>query len=87
MKEKITQTKLKARILNISEELLTAAEQTFGVHTAEEWIDGRNHSRFSTIREYMEDMLLPDDGVLGLYSPEQLNNNQQQEKGNDNNNK
>jgi hypothetical protein len=30
----------------------------------------------------MEDMLLPDDGVLGLYSPEQLN----KEKGNDNNN-
>jgi hypothetical protein len=82
MREKITQEKLKARILNIDEELLTAAEQTFGVHTAEEWIDGRNHSRFSTIREYMEDMLLPDDGVLGLYSPEQLN----KEKGNDNNN-
>ncbi|EIT89033.1 hypothetical protein A200_01000 [Parascardovia denticolens IPLA 20019] len=84
MKEKITQQKLKARILNIDEELLTAAEEFYGTHTAEEWIDGRNHSRFSSIREYMEDMMLPDDGILGLYSPEQLNqNNQQQEKGND----
>jgi hypothetical protein len=83
MREKITQQKLKARILNVDEELLTAAEQFFGTHSAEEWIDGRDHSRFSTIREYMEDMMLPDDGILGLYSPEQLNN--QQEKGNDNN--
>lgn len=86
MKKKITQTHLKARILNIDEELLTAAEEFFGTHTAEEWIDGRNHSRFSSIQEYMEDMMLPDSGILGLYSPEQLSNNQQ-EKGNDNNNK
>jgi hypothetical protein len=80
MREKITQTHLKARILDIDEELLTAAEQTFGAHTAEEWIDGRNHSDFMTIQEYIEDMLLPDSGVLGLYSPEQLN----KEKGHDN---
>ena len=83
MREKITQQKLKARILNVDEELLTAAEQFSGTHSAEEWIAGRDHSRFSTIREYMEDMMLPDDGILGLYSPEQLNN--QQEQGNDNN--
>jgi hypothetical protein len=79
MREKITQQKLKARILNVDSELLTAAEQFFGTHSAEEWIDWRDHSNFMTIREYMEDMLLPDNGILGLYSPEQLN----KEKGND----
>lgn len=81
--EKITQAKLKARTLGVDEDLLTAVEQTYGAKTIEEYVHNWEVSTYLTMHEYLEDLLMPIDGVLGLYSESQLTTNQQ-EKGNDN---
>jgi hypothetical protein len=78
--EKITQAKLKARTLGVDEDLLTAVEQTYGAKTIEEYAHNYSVSTYLTLTDYLEDLLMPIDGVLGLYSEDQL---QQQEKGND----
>jgi hypothetical protein len=81
MREKITQAKLKARLLGVDAPLLIAVEQTHGAHTTEEWIEKWGQSGTHTVQEYLESLMMPPSGVLGLYSADQL----QQEKGNDNN--
>ncbi|WP_416174275.1 MAG: hypothetical protein ACFWT0_05960 [Bifidobacterium crudilactis] len=79
MKEKITQTKLKARLLGVDADLLIAVEQAHGAHTVEEWIEAWGASGTHTVQEYLESLMMPEDGIIGLYSTAQL----QQEKGND----
>lgn len=86
MHEKITQAKLKARTLGVDEDLLTAVEQTYGAKTIEEYAHNYSVSTYLTLTDYLEDLLMPIDGVLGLYDENQLTNNQQQEKGNGINN-
>jgi hypothetical protein len=81
MRETITQQRLKARLLGVSEDLLIAVEQTYGTHTVEEWIEVWASSGTHTVQECMESLMMPESGILGLYSTTQL----QQEKGNDNN--
>lgn len=78
--EKITQAKLKARTLGVDEDLLTAVEQTYGAKTIEEYAHNYSVSTYLTLTDYLEDLMMPIDGQLGLYSEDQL---QQQEKGND----
>lgn len=85
MHEKITQAKLKARTLGVDEDLLTAVEQTYGAKTIEEYAHNYSVSDYITLTDYLEDLLMPIDGVLGLYDEKQLTTNQQ-EKGNDINN-
>lgn len=80
MHERITQAKLKARTLGADEDLLTAVEQTYGAKTIEEYAHNYSVSTYLTLTDYLEDLLMPIDGVLGLYDEKQL---QQQEKGND----
>ncbi len=82
MHEKITQAKLKARTMGVDEDLLTAVEQTYGAKTIEEYVHNWTVSDYPTMHEYLEDLMMPLDGVLGLYSEDQLT----QEKGNDINN-
>jgi hypothetical protein len=69
--------------MGVSEELLTAVEQTYGAKTIEEYVHNYSVSTYLTLTDYLEDLLMPIDGVLGLYSESQLTTNQQ-EKGNDN---
>lgn len=83
MHEKITQAKLKARTLGVDEDLLTAVEQTYGEKTIEEYVHNWTVSDYFTLTDYLTDLMMPIDGVLGLYSESQLTTNQQ-EKGNDN---
>lgn len=79
MHEKITQAKLKARTMGVDPELLTAVEQTYGAKTIEEYAHNYSVSTYLTLTDYLEDLMMPIDGVLGLYDEKQL----QQEKGND----
>ena len=81
--EKITQARLKARTLGVEPDLLTAVEQTYGTKTMEEYVHNWEISTYPTLTDYLEDLMMPLDGRLGLYSEDQLTNNQQQEKGND----
>lgn len=78
--ERITQAKLKARTLGVDEDLLTAVEQTYGAKPIEEYVHNWEVSTYLTLTDYLEDLMMPLDGRLGLYSEDQL---QQQEKGND----
>ena len=78
--ERITQAKLKASTLGVDEDLLTAVEQTYGAKPIEEYVHNWEVSTYLTLTDYLEDLMMPLDGRLGLYSEDQL---QQQEKGND----
>ncbi|MFT8704646.1 hypothetical protein [Bifidobacterium aquikefiricola] len=82
MHEKITQAKLKARTLGVDEDLLTAVEQTYGAKTIEEYVHNWEVSTYLTLTDYLEDLMMPLDGIIGLHDESQL----QQEKGNDNSN-
>ena len=85
MHERITQAKLKARTLGVDEDLLTAVEQTYGAKSISEYVHNWEVSDYLTLTDYLEDLMMPIDGVLGLYDEKQLTTNQQ-EKGNDINN-
>ncbi len=68
--------------MGVDPELLTAVEQTYGAKTIEEYVHNYSVSTYPTMHEYLEDLLMPLDGIIGLHDESQL----QQEKGNDNSN-
>jgi hypothetical protein len=77
MRQKITQVHLRARTLGVDEELLTAVEETFGGKSVEDYREGIYQTQCRTMKDYLESLLMPPSGIIGLYSQEQreqLNN-------------
>jgi hypothetical protein len=67
-----TQVHLRARILGVDTELLTAVEQTYGGRPVKAYREGIGHTQCRTMQEYLESLMMPESGIIGLYSTEQL---------------
>ena len=58
--------------MGVDPELLTAVEQTYGAKTIEEYVHNYSVSTYPTMHEYLEDLLMPLDGIIGLHDESEV---------------